>query len=119
MVILDFSDTVYMDDSAALVVEQMIDRRGSGGTPAASSMGLTGQPADNLHAPQTSLRAYPGGTRFAGTLEEARGDRQDAAPSVARALSRPLQRGRLGALLGRVEERDPHHLGRRPWPSLG
>ena len=33
MVILDFSDTVYIDDSAALVVEQLIDTAMEEDTP--------------------------------------------------------------------------------------
>ena len=49
VVILDFSDTVYMDDSAALVVEQLIDTARAEGTECIV-MGLTGHPAENLHA---------------------------------------------------------------------
>ena len=69
VVILDFSDTVYMDDSAALVVEQMIDTAAAEDTSCVV-MGLTGQPADNLHA-LNILRRIPE-DRFAGTMEEAR-----------------------------------------------
>ena len=47
VVILDFSDTQYMDDSAALVVEQMIDVARAKDTECIV-MGLTGSPATTL-----------------------------------------------------------------------
>ena len=47
VVILDFSDTVYIDDSAALVVEQLVDNAIAQDTKVIV-MGLTGLPADTL-----------------------------------------------------------------------
>ncbi len=49
VVILDFSDTVYLDDSAALVVEQMIDVAIDEDTECIV-MGLNGLPATTLQA---------------------------------------------------------------------
>ena len=49
LVILDFSDTFYMDDSAALVVEQLIENAEAEGTDCVV-MGLTEQPAQTLDA---------------------------------------------------------------------
>ena len=49
VVILDFSDTVYMDDSAALVVEQLIDTAKDQDTECIV-MGLGGMPAVTLKA---------------------------------------------------------------------
>ena len=49
VVILDFTDTVYMDDSAALVVEQMIDVAIAEGTRVII-MGLEGMPETTLKA---------------------------------------------------------------------
>ena len=49
IVILDFSNTVYMDDSAALVMEQLIDR-GHAEDVTCIVMGLTGLPATTLSA---------------------------------------------------------------------
>ena len=49
VVILDFSETLYMDDSAALVVEQMIDVARAEDTQCIV-MGLTGAPATTLHS---------------------------------------------------------------------
>ena len=49
VVILDFSDTVYVDDSAALVVEQMIDVANSEETKTIV-MGLAGRPEITLRA---------------------------------------------------------------------
>ena len=49
VVILDFSETVYIDDSAALVVEQMIDSAIAENTECIV-MGLTGSPAAGLRA---------------------------------------------------------------------
>ena len=49
VVILDFSDTQYMDDSAALVVEQMIDVARAEDTECIV-MGLTGSPATTLQS---------------------------------------------------------------------
>ena len=49
LVILDFTDTVYMDDSAALVVEQLIDAALTQGTDCII-MGLGGLTASTLRA---------------------------------------------------------------------
>ena len=69
VVILDFSETVYVDDSAALVVEQMIDSAVAEST-SCIVLGLSGQPEDNLHA-LNILRRIPA-DQFAATLDEAR-----------------------------------------------
>ena len=57
VVILDFSETVYMDDSAALVMEQLIDT-GLEEHTEFIVMGLSGQPAITLHGLQI-LRNVP------------------------------------------------------------
>ena len=49
VVILDFSDSVYIDDSAALVVEQMIDSAAAQDTECIV-VGLSGAPAETLQA---------------------------------------------------------------------
>ncbi len=49
VVILDFSGTVYVDDSAALVVEQLVETARTMNTQCIV-MGLSGRPADNLAA---------------------------------------------------------------------
>ena len=49
VLILDFRDTIYMDDSAALVVEQLIDLEGEEGTPCII-MGLHGSTAATLRS---------------------------------------------------------------------
>ena len=49
VVILDFSDTVYIDDSAALVVEQLVETATIQDT-FCIVMGLSGTPEHNLHA---------------------------------------------------------------------
>ena len=69
VVILDFSDTIYMDDSAALVVEQLVDTAITHNTPCIV-MGLSGAPAQNLHALDV-LKRVPAG-RIVGTWDEAR-----------------------------------------------
>ena len=69
VVILDFSETVYMDDSAALVVEQMIDIAMAEDTECIV-MGLHGMPASTLEALNV-LEGVPA-DRFVGTLDEAR-----------------------------------------------
>ena len=69
VVILDFTDTVYVDDSAALVVEQLIDtaiEEDAG----VIIMGLEGNPAITLKALNV-LRHVPE-DRFVDNLEEAR-----------------------------------------------
>ena len=70
VVILDFTDTVYVDDSAALVVEQLIDTAIDEDT-AVIIMGLEGNPAVTLNALNV-LKRVPE-DRFVGNLEEARG----------------------------------------------
>ena len=67
--ILDFSETVYMDDSAALVVEQLIDTAIAEDTECIV-MGLSGHPADNLHALNVLQRVPE--DHFAETIDDAR-----------------------------------------------
>ena len=69
VVILDFSDTVYVDDSAALVVEQMIDTAIDQDTDCIV-MGLTGLIASGLQALNV-LQNVPQ-NNFAADLDEAR-----------------------------------------------
>ncbi|MCY3920377.1 MAG: SulP family inorganic anion transporter [Chloroflexi bacterium] len=69
VVILDFSDTVYMDDSAALVVEQLIEVATAEDT-ACIVMDLTGRPAATLRSLNV-LDQVPD-DRFVATLDEAR-----------------------------------------------
>ena len=69
VVILDFTDTVYMDDSAALVVEQMIDVATAEDT-GCIVMGLEGMPETTLKALNV-LKDVPE-DRFVKTLDEAR-----------------------------------------------
>ena len=68
IVVLDFSDTVYMDDSAALVVEQMIDTAIAEDTKCVV-MGLGGRPAITLQALNV-LRRIPA-DHFVPTLDDA------------------------------------------------
>ena len=69
VVILDFSDTVYMDDSAALVVEQLIDSAIAENTEVIV-MGLEGRPAITLQA-LNALQEVPD-DRIVKTMDEAR-----------------------------------------------
>ena len=69
VVILDFTDTVYMDDSAALVVEQMIDVAMAEDT-GCIVMALEGMPETTLKALNV-LKDVPG-DQFVKTLDEAR-----------------------------------------------
>ena len=69
VVILDFSNTVYIDDSAALVVEQVIDAAIEQDTRCIV-MGLTGLPATSLLALNVLQRVPTG--QFATNLDEAR-----------------------------------------------
>ena len=69
VVILDFSDTVYMDDSAALVVEQLIDTAIAEDTECIV-MGLAGPPAATLQTLNV-LKRVPE-DHFAATLDDAR-----------------------------------------------
>ncbi len=79
VVILDFTDTVFMDDSAALVVEQMVDLADDEDTECIV-MGLEGQPEIVLKA-LNSLDKVPD-ERFVKDL--------DGAQEVARQLLAPL-----------------------------
>ncbi len=67
--ILDFSDTVYIDDSATLVVEQMIDTAIAEDTECIV-LGLKDAPAKSLEALNV-LRRIPAG-HFAENMDEAR-----------------------------------------------
>ena len=69
VVILDFSNTAYIDDSAALVVEQMIDAAYDQNTECIV-MGLAGPATENLHALDV-LQRVPEDCRVA-TLDDAR-----------------------------------------------
>ena len=69
VVILDFSDTVYIDDSAALVVEQMIDSAIAQDTECIV-VGLSGEPSDTIHSLNV-LHSLPENHDLA-TLDEAR-----------------------------------------------
>ena len=69
VVILDFSDTVYIDDSAALVVEQMIDTAIDQDTDCIV-MGLTGLMASGLQA--LNVLQHVPQNNFAADLDEAR-----------------------------------------------
>ena len=69
LVILDFTDTVYMDDSAALVVEQLIDAALTQGTDCII-MGLDGLTASTLRALNV-LKRIPR-DHFVNNLDEAK-----------------------------------------------
>ncbi len=69
VVILDFADTIYIDDSAALVVEQLVGSAIAQDTKCIV-MGLNGRPADTLKALNV-LRQVPEDC-FANNLDEAR-----------------------------------------------
>ena len=69
VVILDFSDTVYIDDSAALVVEQLIDTAMEEDTQCIV-MGLSGPPAATLET-LNILQKVPQ-ENFVDGLDEAR-----------------------------------------------
>ncbi len=69
LVILDFSDSVYVDDSAALVVEQMIDSAIAQDTECIV-VGLSGEPSDTIHALNV-LHSLPENHDVA-TLDDAR-----------------------------------------------
>ena len=70
VVILDFSDTVYIDDSAALVVEQMIETAAAEETDCIL-LGLTGPPEEILRSLNV-LDRVPA-DQFAADLDEAKG----------------------------------------------
>ncbi len=69
VVILDFSDTVYMDDSAALVVEQLVETAISQDTDCIV-LGLSGMPARNLQALDVLKRVPP--EQFVSGWDDAR-----------------------------------------------
>ncbi len=69
VVIIDFADTVHMDDSAALVVERLLDTAEASGTEVIL-LGLDGAPATSLHALDV-LGQVPH-DRIVATLDEAR-----------------------------------------------
>ena len=69
VVILDFTGTVYMDDSAALVVEQLVDAAIEEDTECIV-MGLAGPPADTLNG-LNALQNVPA-DHYVVTLDEAR-----------------------------------------------
>ena len=69
VVILDFSSAVYMDDSAALVVDQLVDAAIDQDTECVV-MGLSGLPETTLRALNV-LRRVPA-DRFVTTLDDAR-----------------------------------------------
>ena len=69
VVILDFSDTVYVDDSAALVVEQLVETAVIQDTHCIV-MGLSGMPARNLRALDV-LKRVPS-NQIVGNWDEAR-----------------------------------------------
>ncbi len=75
IVIIDFTDTVYIDDSAAMLVEYLIDTAVEAKTEVIV-MGLSGPPASSLRA-LNALQKVPR-NRFVPTL--------DAARTVARIL---------------------------------
>ena len=89
VVILDFSGTVYMDDSAALVVEQLIDSAIAEDTQCIV-MGLSGSPAATLKTLNV-LRRVPA-DRFVATLDEAR-------ETAERIFARIHRRTALGTVL--------------------
>ena len=69
VVILDFTDTVYVDDSAALVVESMIETATAEDTECIV-MGLAGMPAVTLNA--LNVLQHVPADRFVADLDEAR-----------------------------------------------
>ncbi len=69
VVIMDFSDTVYIDDSAALVVERLVETAAAEDTHCIV-MGLTGMPARSLEALDI-LKRVPS-SQIVGTWDEAR-----------------------------------------------
>ena len=69
VVILDFSETVYMDDSAALVVEQLVDAALDEETECIV-VGLGGRPAITLQALDV-LKRVPA-DHMVATLDDAR-----------------------------------------------
>ncbi len=70
VVIIDFSETLYMDDSAAMVVEQMLDIAGDEDTEAIV-MGLSNSPVERNLRALNILQGVPE-DRFVANLDEAR-----------------------------------------------
>ena len=70
VVIIDFSDTLYMDDNAALIVEQMIDIAMAENTEPVV-MGLSGSPVERDLKALNVLRRVPE-DRFVNNLDGAR-----------------------------------------------
>ena len=70
VVIIDFSQTLYMDDNAALVVEQMIDIAMQEHTETVV-MGISGSPVERDLRALNVLRRVPE-DRFVDNLDEAR-----------------------------------------------
>ena len=69
VVVFDFSDTTAIDDSAALVIEQLIGLAADENKPSIV-MGLSGPAADTLHG-LDALAGVPG-NHFVGSLDKAR-----------------------------------------------
>ena len=69
VVIFDFSDTVYIDDSAAMVIGQLLEIAARSETKCIV-MGLSDDPAATLHSLDI-LKSIPK-NRIVGTLDEAR-----------------------------------------------
>ena len=70
VVIFDFTDAAYIDESAAMVIKRMVDIAEEEDT-GAIIMGLSGEAADNLNALAVLSRIPP--ERFVTTLDEAKG----------------------------------------------
>ena len=70
VVIFDFTDAAYIDESAAMVIKRMVDIAEEEDT-GAIIMGLSGEAADNLNALAVLGRIPP--ERFVTTLDEAKG----------------------------------------------
>ena len=84
VVIFDFSDTVYIDDSAAMVVGQLLELAAGSGTECIV-MGLGEDVAATLHSLDI-LGELPAG-RIVGTLDEARRAAREALEGDAAARS--------------------------------
>ena len=84
VVIIDFADTAYMDDSAALVVEHLLEAASAAGTDIVV-LGLAGAPAASLHALGVLDEVAP--ERIVGSQREAR----DLARRLLKAPSGQLQ----------------------------
>ena len=105
VVILDFSETVYIDDSAALVVEQMIDSAIAEETECIITS-LTGSPAASLHALNV-LDRVPAG-QFAKEPRRGEGNRSAAVGGI-RAYKRCSAHG---SSVAGEQRGDTHQTGR-------